>query len=86
MCHKWQLFSKKFQTSNGRSKDPEDCVDPQPDLSNQTKARGLLHMEHEYIAHHISRKDLRLEHLLASMQPEKYSEDYSNHSNDSKDG
>ena len=26
---------------------------PQPDSSNQTKARGLLHMEHEYIAHHI---------------------------------
>ena len=43
-------------------------------------------MEHEYIVHHISRKDFRLEHLLASMQPEKYSEDYSNHSNDSKDG
>ena len=51
-CHKWQLFSKKFQTSNERSKDPEDRVDPQLDLSNQTKARGLLHMEREYIAHH----------------------------------
>ena len=53
--HKWQLFRKNSQTSDKRSKEPEDQVDPQPDSSNQTKALGLLHMEREYIAHHTSR-------------------------------
>ena len=53
--HKRQLFSKKFQTSDRRSKNPEDRVDPQPDSSNQTKARELLHIEREYITHHIPR-------------------------------
>jgi len=37
----------------------EDKNDPQPDPSVQPKARGLLHMEHEYIAHHIRRRDSR---------------------------
>ena len=32
---------------------PEDRNDPQPDPPIQPKARGLLHMEREYIAHHI---------------------------------
>ena len=44
----------------------------------------LLHMEREYIAHHIRRRNLGLEHLIASMQPKKYSEDYSRCSKDSK--
>ena len=43
-------------------------------------------MEREYIAHHISRKNSGHEHLIASMQPEMYSKDYSKHSMDSKDG
>ena len=43
-------------------------------------------MEREYIAHHISRKNSGLEHLIVSMQPKKHSEDYSKHSMDSKDG
>ena len=34
-------------------------------------------MEREYIAHHIRRKNSGLEHLIASTQPRKYSEDYS---------
>ena len=63
---------------------PEDRNDPQPDLSVQPKARGLLHMECEYITHHIRRRNSGLEHLIASMQPGKYSEDYSRHSKDSK--
>jgi hypothetical protein len=41
-------------------------------------------MEREYIAHHIRRRNLGLEHLIASMQPNKYSEDYSRCSKDSK--
>ena len=48
MCHKWQTFFKNR---------PEDRNDPQPDPSIQPKARGLLHMECEYIAHHIGRRD-----------------------------
>ena len=43
-------------------------------------------MEREYIAHHNSRKNSGHEHLIASMQPEMYSKDYSKHSMDSKDG
>ena len=35
-------------------------------------------MEHEFIAHHI-KEDSGLEHLIVSMQPRKYSEDYSKH-------
>ena len=31
------------------NKDPKDESNPQPDLSAQPKARGLLHMEREYI-------------------------------------
>ena len=36
---------------------PEDKNDPQPDPLVQPKTRGLLHMEREYIAHHIRRRD-----------------------------
>ena len=39
-------------------------------------------MEHEYIAHHIRRRNSWLEHLIASMKPKKYSEDYLKHSMD----
>ena len=77
MCHKWQTFFKSR---------PEDRNDPQPDPSVQPKARGLLHMEREYIAHHIRRRNLGLEHLIASMQPKKHSEDYSKQSVDSENG
>ena len=42
-------------------------------------------MEHEYIAHHISRKNSGLVHLIVSMQSKKHSEDYSKHSMDSED-
>ena len=31
----------------------KDWCDPQPDSAIQPKARGLLHMEREYFAHHI---------------------------------
>jgi len=41
-------------------------------------------MEREYIAHHIKRKNSGLEHLIASIQPRKYSEDYPKRSTDSK--
>ena len=43
-------------------------------------------MEREFIAHHIKEDDSGLEHPIASKQPKKYSEDYSKHSMDSKDG
>ena len=64
MCHKWQLFSNKDL------KDPEDRDDPRPDPSIQPKARGLLHMEREFITQHI-KEDSGLEHLIASTQPGK---------------
>ena len=57
----------------------EDWFDPQPDSAIQPKTRGLLHMEREFIAHHI-KDDSGLDHLIASMQPRKYSKDYSKHS------
>ena len=41
-------------------------------------------MEREYIAHHIRKRDSGLEHLIASMQPEKYSKDLLKHSKGSK--
>ena len=75
MCHKWQFFSKNR---------PENRDDPQPDPSVQPKVQGLLHMEREYIVHHIRRRNSGLEHLIASMQSGKYSEDYSRRSKDSK--
>ena len=53
---------------------------PQPDSAIQPKARGLLHMEREFIAHHIKEDDSGFEHLIASMQPRKYSTNYSKHS------
>ena len=65
-------------------KNPEDGNDPQPDPTVQPKARGLLHMECEYIADHIRKRDSGLEHHIASMQPEKYSKDLSKHSKGSK--
>ena len=65
-------------------KNPEDGNDPQSDPTVQPKTRGLLHMEREYIAHHIRKRDSGLEHLIASMQPEKYSKDHSKHSRDCK--
>ena len=37
-------------------------------------------MEREFIAHHIKEDYLGLEHLIVSMQPRKYSKDYSKHS------
>ena len=37
-------------------------------------------MEREFVAHHIKEDDSGLEHLIASMQPKKYSKDYSKHS------
>ena len=75
MCSKWQTFFKSR---------PEERNDPQPDPSIQPKARGLLHMEREYITHLIKRKNSGLEHLIASMQPGKYSEDYSRQTKDFK--
>jgi hypothetical protein len=58
----------------------EDWFDPQPDSAIQHKARGLLHIEREFITHHIKEDDSGLEHLIASMQPRKYSKNYSKHS------
>ena len=74
----------KIDVINGELFSKTDRNDPQPDPSVQPKAWGLLHMEREYIAHHIRRRNSGLEHLIASMQPGKYSEDYSRRSKDSK--
>ena len=48
----------------------KDWSDPQPDSAIQPKARGILHMEHEYFAHHIWSKISGLELLTASKQTE----------------
>ena len=45
----------------------EDWFDHQPDSAIQPKARGLLHIERDFITHHI-KEDSELEHLIASMQ------------------
>ena len=37
-------------------------------------------MEREFILHHIKEDDSGCENLIASMQPRKYSKDYSKHS------
>ena len=60
-------------------KEEKDLSDPQHDSTIQPKTRGLLHMEREFIAHHI-KDDSGLEHLIASMQPRNYSKDYPKHS------
>ena len=49
---------------------PEDRNDSRPDPSDQPKARGLLHMEREYFAHHYIIKISGFEHLTASKQTE----------------
>ena len=58
-----------------KDKKIEDWFDPQLDSAIQPKARGLLHMEREFIVHHIKEDDSGLEHLIASKQPKKYSKD-----------
>ena len=75
MCHRC-LF---FKILEDKDKKTEDLFYPQPDSVIQPKARGLLHIEGDFITHHI-KEDSGLEHLIASMQPRKYSEDYSKHS------
>ena len=62
----------------------KDWSDPQPDSTIQPKARGLLHMEREYFAHHIW---LRFGDLSTS-QPrcnQKYLEDYSTYLKEGSD-
>ena len=71
-----QFFSKLWKNKE------KDRFDPQPNSSIQTKAQELLYMEREFIAQHIKEDDLGLEHLIASLQPKKYSEDYLKHSMD----
>jgi len=54
----------------------KDWSDPQPDSTIQPKARGLLHMEREYFAHHIWSRFRG----LSTSQPRskrKYLKDYS---------
>ena len=56
-------------------KKEKDWSDPQPDSAIQPKARGLLHMEREYFAHHIWSRFCG----LSTSQPrsnQKYLEDY----------
>ena len=56
----------------------KDWSDPQPDSTIQPKARGLLHMEREYFAHHIWSRFRG----LSTSQPRsnhEYLEDYSTH-------
>ena len=47
------FFQRRSEFRKENSKDPDDRFGPQLDPSVQPKARGLLHMEREYIAHHI---------------------------------
>ena len=73
MCIR-DLFFKFF----GKIKKEKDWSDPQPDSAIQPKARGLLHMEREYFAHHIWSRFRG----LSTSQPRsnhEYLEDYSTH-------
>jgi hypothetical protein len=54
----------------------KDWSDPQPDSAIQPKARGLLHMEREYFAHHIWSRFRGLSTSQARSN-RKYLEDYS---------
>jgi len=59
-----------------KNKERKDWSDPQPDSTIQPKARGLLHMEREYFAHHIWSRFRG----LSTSQPwsnQKYLENYS---------
>ena len=57
----------------------ENWFDPQSHSIIQHNAQGLLHIEREFIAHYI-KYDSGFQHLMASMQTRKYSEDYLKHS------
>ena len=50
------FFSRKIRISNEDLEDFFLKIDPQPDSVIQPKAWGLLHMEREYIAHHILKR------------------------------
>ena len=62
--HASEIYFSIFLESN------EDWSDPQSNSTIQPKARGLLHMEHEYFAHHIWSRFRGLEHLTALEQPQ----------------
>ena len=67
-------FSNFLKNKEGE----KDWSDPQPDSTIQPKARGLLHMEREYFAHHIWSRFRG----LSTSQPRsnhEYFEDYSAH-------
>ena len=64
-----------FKFLEDKDQEIEDWFDPQPDSAIQPKAQRLLHMEREFIAHHIKEDDSGLEHLIALKQPKKYSKD-----------
>ena len=73
MCIR-DLFFKFFW----KIKEEKDWSDPQPNFAIQPKARGLLHMESEYFAHHIWSRFWG----LSTSQPRsnyKYLEDFSAH-------
>ena len=54
----------------------KDWSDPQPDSTIQPKARGLLHMEREYFAHHIWSRFRGLS-TSQTQNKRKYLKDYS---------
>ena len=63
----------------------KDWSDPQPDSTIQPKARGLLHIEREYFAHHICSRFRG----LSTSQPwskRKYLKDYSTYLNEGPEG
>ena len=67
----WDMWHQRFIFQFfWKIKKEMDWSDPQPDCAIQPKARGLLHMEREYFAHHIWTRLSGLEHLTASEQTE----------------
>ena len=64
-----EIYESEIYFSNFlKNKEGEkDWSDPQPDSTIQPKAQGLLHMEREFVAHHIKEDDSGLEHLITSI-------------------
>ena len=74
----WEIYFSNFLKNKEEEK---DWSDPQPDSTIQPKARGLLHMEREYFAHHIWSRFRG----LSTSQPQskwKYLKDYSTYLNE----
>ena len=76
----WLEIAEDDHLQASRSQLQKSCI-------SSTLSLGFppsLHMERKFIVHYIKENDSRLEHLIASIQPKKYSKHYSKHLMDFK--